>query len=630
MAITVGEITSAANAQAAVAQGMVGQAQSALDSAISAAQSIVLLGAPTPVTTPTDMKPIDIPKLPNLTNVAIPALGTQPQKPSVQQITPQFNTVVPALTAVMPQTNIPALPAALTALQATMPQVTMPTGIPSAPNAFAGTVPTLSSVSLPSAPSISQPGFAGQRPTDITLSTDPDTFAEAFDRVSHSMMADINNQVSTYLNEISPDHGRMYNDLVAKLHEFASGQTETGFSPAVENAIYERSKSKTNAETTRVQQDALLTAARRGFTLPSGALMSAMQQARQAGADNNATAAREIVVQQAELQQKNMQFALSAINELHKTTITASLSYQQNVIQLAGMAIQYASQLIDALIKMDQMLVQVYNAKLEGYKADASVFETLIQAGMRQVELYKARIQGEMAKVEVDKARVDAYKSQVEAHKAAVDAYGSNVQAIVALANLEKIKVDVFQAQVQAFSAEAQAKAVEFQGYAAAWNGEEAKTRAYAAQVQAYSTQVEAFRTTIAAEGERIRALGISNQSELGAYEAEVRAWGTQAQANATVVSAQLDQQKTMINAYDAGSRAVIAQASAEAERFRALSTVAIENAKMQNTLITEQGRISVENIKMAASTAASVGDTYGRMAGAAVSGATTLLGAIA
>lgn len=630
MAITVAEIVAAANAQTASAQNLADSAESALGAAVSAAQSMVFLGEVSPVTMPADLVSATMPPTPNLMTVAVPAMGSMPQKPQLQSIAPRFSSSPPTLSVTAPTANEPTLPSALSPLTAVMPQVSFNASLPSAPNAFAGTAPLMSAVNMPNAPSIQTSTFNGTRPTDPNISADPDVFAEAFDRVSHTMMADINNQVQTYLNEMSPEHGRMYSDLTAKLHEFASGQTETGFSPAVENAVYERSKSKTNAETARVQQDALLTAARRGFTLPSGALTSALQQARQGGADNNATAAREIVVMQAEMQQKNMQFALSAINELFKTGVNAALSYQQNLIQVAGMSIQYASQLVDALIKIDQMLVQVFNAKLEGYKADASVFETLIQASMREVELYKARIQGEMAKVEVDKAKIDGFKAQVEAHKAAVDAYGSNVQAIVALAGLEKIKVEVYQAQVQAFSATAQAKAVEFQGYAAAWGGEESKNKAYAAQVSAYTAEVEAFRATIGAESERIRALGVSNQSEVGAYEAEVRAFGAQAQANATVVTTQLDQQKTLINAYDSHSRAVIAQASAEAERFKAQATVAIENAKMQNQLVMEQGRISVENIKMAASTAASVGGTYGHMAGSALSGATTLLGAIA
>lgn len=630
MALSVGEVVAAANAQSASAQSLVGGAETALNAAVSAAQSIVLLGAPTPVRVPNNMSAVDLPDIPNLVAVPVPTLGSAPAKPQVQAIAPQFNTNVPTLNATLPQAYTPTLPAPIRALTATLPTVDLNANLPSAPNAFVGTAPTLSNVTLPNAPGISTPSFRGDRPVDPTISTDPDVFAEAFDRVSHTLMADINAQVKAYLNEASPEHARMYTDLVTKLHEFASGQTETGFSPAVENAIYERSKSKTNAETNRVQQDAMLTAARRGFTLPSGALMSALQQARQGGADNNAAAAREIVVMQAEMQQKNMQFALSAINELFKTGVNAALSYQQNVIQIAGMSIQYASQLVDALIKLDQMLVQVYNAKLEGYKADAQVFETLIQAGMREVQMYTARIQGEMAKVEVDKAKIDGFKAQVEAHKAAVDAYGSNVQAVVALAGLERIKVDVFQAQVQAFAAEAQAKAVEFQGYAAAWGGEEAKNKAYAAQVGAFTAQVEAYRATIGAEGERIRALGVSNQSEIGAYEAEVRAFGAQAQANAQIVSAQIDQQKTLINAYDASSRAVIAQASAEAERYRAEATVAIQNAQMQNQLIMEQGRISVENIKTAASTAASVGQVYGSMAASALSGSTNLLGAMA
>ncbi|MCU9611831.1 hypothetical protein OEK97_28405, partial [Escherichia coli] len=74
--------------------------------------------------------------------------------------------------------------------------------------------------------------------------------------------------------------------------------------------------------------------AARGFTLPTGALTSALQQARQAGADNNAQAARDIVVLQAELEQKNLQFAITTSAGLRTMIVNASAAYMQHVVSI--------------------------------------------------------------------------------------------------------------------------------------------------------------------------------------------------------------------------------------------------------------------------------------------------------
>jgi len=89
----------------------------------------------------------------------------------------------------------------------------------------------------------------------------------------------------------NPQYASQLNALENKLAEFISGQTETGMSPAVEQAIYARSQSKQDAESKRVADEAISRAARMGFTMPSGALMGSMQKARQAAADNNAAIA---------------------------------------------------------------------------------------------------------------------------------------------------------------------------------------------------------------------------------------------------------------------------------------------------------------------------------------------------
>jgi hypothetical protein len=437
------------------------------------------------------------------------------------------------------------------------------------------------------------------------------------------MIRTLESEMDLQLAKINPQYATQLAGIEAQLAKYMNGGT--GLNHAVENAIYERSKSKVNAETIRVQGDALKAAARRGFTLPDGALMSAMQQARQAGADNNAKASVEIAVMQAEIEQKNLQFAVSTSADLRKAAMNAALSYHQSLVSINGQAIQYSQAVVDALVKTFDAEVRAFTAKLEGYKADASVFEALIRASLSDVEVYKAKIEGEMAKVQVDIAKVNAYKAQVDAHGSAVAAYGKNVEAIVQLANVERLKLDVFRANVDAYAAEVQGKTAEWQAYSAAWNGEEAKVKAYLAESQTYAAQVEGYRARVQAEVARIQAMAGTNQASLNAFTAQVQAFGAQAQANASVVAAEINAQGALVNAYQVGSQAAIAVASQAAEQYKTVAQVELGKAQLNGTLAIEQGKMNISLAHQNAQIALSTGQVYAGMASAALAGVNTL-----
>ena len=121
--------------------------------------------------------------------------------------------------------------------------------------------------------------------------------------------------------------------------------------------------------------------------------VDASQQARQNGADNNAAAAREIVAMQAEMEQKNLQFAVTTSAGLRTAMINATLGYMQSIVTLDGQASEYARSMVNALIETYTATVRTYSARLEGYRTDAQVFQSLIQAALAGIEVYKAEIQ---------------------------------------------------------------------------------------------------------------------------------------------------------------------------------------------------------------------------------------------
>lgn len=450
--------------------------------------------------------------------------------PELQPIGTTFSGVAPtAPTFDRITLNEPVRPAAIDSFQKVAPTINTLFPAPVKPDAFAGSLPALSDITMPAKPTRSTPAFNGSRPDDLPDAPDVQSaYTSGWSSASTAFKSAVDMAIDELIGKVAP----LYPALEQKLQAFISGETQTGFAPVVEDAIYARSRAKQDAEAKRVADDAILRAARMGFTLPNGALVSSLNKSRQAASDNNAASSRDIVVMQAEMQQKNMQLALQLSSQLKQSVVQAAVSYHGNLIQLNGHAVQFASGVADSLVKTYQAAVSAFNARADLYKSDATVFETLVRASMAEIEVYKAEIQGELAKVQVDEGRVRLFQAQVEAHQTAVQTYSTQVQALVALSNLEKFKLEAFESEVRAYMAMVDASKAEWQAYSAAWSGEESKVRALLAQAQTYTAQVEGYKATVMADATKVDAAAKVNSATVQAYEARVRAYMAEVDAN--------------------------------------------------------------------------------------------------
>ncbi len=600
--------------------------------AISNATSLIASAGselPRPITIqdlPSDPSMVEVPNPPNIERVSFPSMPAMPTRPSMLPVSIAFPNA-PSAPSISVAVTEPNRPGNAPSFSKVAPTINTSFPIPAQPSAFVGSAPGAVSVTLPDAPSINMPSFSGSKPTDVGNAPDASAaFSSAWSGASASFVAMASSQVDAFMQKANPQYASQLDALESKLAEFISGQTETGMSPAVEQAIYARSQSRQDAESRRVADEAINRAARMGFTMPSGALMGAVQKARQAAADNNAQASREIVVMKADLQQKNLQFALSTSAQLRQTMVNAWLSYHSNIIQLNGQATQYAQAVADALVKTYGLAVDAFRARLEAYKADAAVFETLVRASLAEIEVYKAKMDGELAKVKVNEAQVQVFKAQVDAHTSAVQAYRANIDAIATLASLEKTKLDAFETEVRAFTSQVEAHRAEWQAYSASWNGQEAKVNAELAKVKVYAAQADGFKAHVSAEGMKADATAKTNDTNLRAYEAEVRAWAEQVRAYAAEVTARIDAQKSLVGAYQVGSQAALGQANALSERYRALATVRQSQSELESRNILETAKIRLSAMDASADTSISAAQVLRGLAESTMAGINTLV----
>ena len=611
------------------ASQMVGQASTAM----SNAQSLVLqvgylepeyesAGLPK---SPPESIDTTLPPIADVTVEYLPEPVAQLDFQDIAQIElggmPEFNEPTPTL-------ELPNKPSQVAAFNALAPSINTNFDFPEPPDALLNPIfeaPLISDYVVPTKPQVMLPSFDAVAPVlDADAPEDLEsTLSHAYASAAPSFVSALDGYVDAMLHKHNPQYHTQMAAIESQLTKYLAGGT--GLNEAVENAIYERARSKNSAEAGRVRDAAWEDAASRGFTLPSGALMSSMQTARQAAANNNATAAREIVVMQAEYEQKNLQFAVSTSLGLRTALLNATLSYHQNLITINGQALDYAKTTLNAVIETYNTAVKAFTTKLDAYKADAQVFEVKLRGSMAAIELYKAEIDALQALVTVDRAKVDIYRARIESLSSLANVYRAQIEAVQGRAGLEKLKLDLFQSQVQSYSAIVQAKNAEWQGYVSAVNGQDAKVKIYSAQIDGYRGRIDGYRAKIDAQSEAVKATAMTNQARAEQYKAVLSGYQTVTQARGDVARTKIAVQGQVLDAFKAQVQASIGNAQVQQSYYKVTSDVAISNAN---------GKLQAQTLKAASMrdygrTLATLGtanaEIYSGLASSAMAGMNTL-----
>ncbi len=442
-------------------------------------------------------------------------------------------------------------------------------------------LPTISQRDEPQAPNIATVDFDSlapvndaQAPADVA-----GTYRASYADMSNTMTTVVNGLMDDYLNKFNPQYHSQLAATEKQLTKYLAGGT--GLKSEVEDAIYARGQKKNDVEAKRVQDAAFADAAARGFTLPSGALASTLARARQDAANLNAAKVNEIIVMQAEIEQKNLQFAVTTSAALRATAIASMISYMQGAISITGMALEYAKGILGAIVNVYDIQVKSFSLKLEAYKAAATVYEVKVRASVQAVEIYKTRIQALEAMTNVDRSKVDMYKAQIDSMKALSDLYKTQIEAVVSKASLEKLKIELFQSQVQAYAAQVQAKSAEWQGYQARLAGEESKAKIFGSQVDAFNAQIAAYKAKTEGISEKIKSESAKNNAVIQQYVAGVSSYETGVRAAAAVASANIDIQRQELSGYQGMVSFAVAQANMAVDAYKANVGASESNAKL-------------------------------------------------
>lgn len=394
----------------------------------------------------------------------------------------------------------------------------------------------------------------------------------------------------------------------------------TGLPPAVETAIWDRAREREYRQSADAIRD-LDRMESLGYAFPPGVYLDARTKVQTELAYNIQTASRDIMIEQAKLEQANILKALETATQLEGTLI----QYTNQVEQRSFEASKYATQ---AGIEIYNAQVRAYSSYVDAYKTKVAIYEAQVRAELAKVEAYKAQIEAEQAKAQVNTALVQQYRVQADVALSAIEVYKAQIAGIQAKAEIEKLKISIFGEQIRAYGAKVSAYTAGVEGFKALVSAEGAKQEAFKSQVQAYSAQVDAaskiaeakieeykgqitaktaewegYKAAAQAEASKIQALTSSNQSITDLYRAEVTGF--------TSVNEVLTKQwQVAIEQAQRSAEIGVAAAKANADMYQTTRSLALDASKVGAQVSAQIGAAAINAVNFSSSQSLSYSTT--------------------
>jgi len=574
--------------------------------------------------------------LPALNGPSRPGRPANPLKPVLAPVTinipnPTFGTA-PTNAVVSPSITIPSssitLPSDNTG---SVPSVSTPNfpGVPSLLSLPSTALP-YPFLTIPNAPVLSAVAFSAQAPDDIATMTVQqylDQLAASYTQYSQSIPMLVQNNWLLWFNAMVGNNPNIrIIDGIITTYMTAGG---AGVPVPIEEAIITRAVDRTSAEYRRARTAVWEDVSKRGLTLPSGALQAGLRAARGMAAEAASKVAVDVGIKNLELEHDHMKFMITMGVELNKVLLGFASETAKVVVECNAQAIELTKLVLTGMIEANNMLVKVYLAKWEGYRAAVEVFKARIQAQEMQIQLYKAQIEAELAKTEINKATVEVLNAIVNANRGIVDMYKSQIDAETAKLEADRIRIMGYEAQIRAYVSRVEAYKAQWEGYKAQVEGQVAIATVYRTQIEAYTAQVNAYKANVEAYGEQVRGYTAQVEAVSKVNNTQLQAWSIELEG--------------VLKAYVADTSAYAENWKAVGEQARAGANITAIQTEFLSKMYTTQVQIDIERARehlaqwrsqLEGSLQATAGQTHAanvtaQLAGSALNGLTAFAGTL-
>ena len=163
------------------------------------------------------------------------------------------------------------------------------------------------------------------------------TYSKEYNAALYQIEAMLDNRLSEFLDTYYPDYAKRL-ETVSDWLDNAIKNGGTGLPIAIEAAIWDRDRSRHDAQALRGEHEVISTWANRGFPLPPGVTARQVRRVQQENVDNLQQRSREIAIEQAKLELENIRFAIQQSTALNATIASTATNYMNAIISVASHA----------------------------------------------------------------------------------------------------------------------------------------------------------------------------------------------------------------------------------------------------------------------------------------------------
>lgn len=444
----------------------------------------------------------------------------------VTTITIPSDVVVPDLSATSPVLDIPVVPSnALPAVPSS--PTTNDVVLPTSPTIVLPNAPTIGAIALPDPPSIQIPTFSASVPLD-DLITPSNSFQFAEAAYDSANLAELESKL---------------------LYELQNGGY--GIETADEAALWQRGRDRETAAWSQQMDNILATSAARGFPLPPGAQLVAVQRANEDYAEKLSSLSREIMIKRGDLFVENRKFTIQEARQLEQILIAYYGGQMERALNAQKISMDLAIQLFNVVVSR-------YNARIAGYQAQAQVFAQQLQAALAQVQIYKTLVESKGVEASIQRTLVESYKATLDGVNTVVNIYRTQMEAAKVQADIERLKIDAFKSRIDAYTQTVQAKVAEFGMYESQIRGQVARVSAYESQVRAFTAAVGGAEAQARIKNLQVDAAVKAATLKLDGYKADIQRYQIDLDVQTRTASTLMQYNTNQTNLYQADVNAMV------------------------------------------------------------------------
>lgn len=495
---------------------------------------------------------IDLTGAPQFTAIALekPAL---PEFQSIENLLNELNLddLNMPEAPVMPTMELPSAPGMAVIQVPDRPNIDTDIQLPETPTLELPEMDDLKEIDIPVFEFPELPDFDGEPPS-ISEITVPEVFIE-WDEPEYK---------SELLDELT--------DYIKK------GITEggTGLPAPIEEALFNRARSRESKETTRAVQEVMNDWSSRNFTMPPGMLVKQVASIREQGQLRASELNRDILIEASKMEIEQLRFLVQQGMALEQLTVNIFNNVANRLFEVA----RYNA---ESQINVFNAQIAFFNAQNEAFSVLSGVYKTKLDGALAKLSAYKTAVDAQVAIGQVNEQYVQVYRAKMDAVLSNVEVYKALVQGASVRADVIKNQFDSYRADVQAYSEQINAEKVKVEAYEAQIRGESTKATLFDTQARAYASTIQGVQAKADVKGKQIQLKMEAARVWIGKYQADLEAYKAELQANLSEV-----QQNT-------------AAFSAEVEAWRASAGMEVSQAEMQSRYADMNTRTNIAYAEM-------------------------------